>query len=84
MIDHRIDLPATATDVLIKYKEEYLNEFEVGEVVEFDNVYFLSDSNHKVKPSKAERLVNNGFDDNDGYYRIIIGDQLGYRYQILE
>ena len=80
MIDHRIDLPSTSSDALIKYKDEYLTDFEVNEIVEFENIYYLSDLNHKYKPTKAERLVNNGFDDNDGYYRIVVGDQLGYRY----
>ena len=74
MIDHRIDLPSSSSDVLIKYKEEYLTEFEVTEIVEFDKIYYLADNNHKFKPTKAERLVNNGFDDNDGYYRIVNGD----------
>jgi hypothetical protein len=27
-------------------------------------------------------LVNNGFDDEEGYYRLKVGDQIGYRYEI--
>jgi dual specificity tyrosine-phosphorylation-regulated kinase 2/3/4 len=27
-------------------------------------------------------LVNNGFDDEEGYYRLKAGDQIGYRYEI--
>lgn len=70
MIDHRIELPASSADALIKYKEDYLTDFEVTEVVEFEQIYYLANNSHKVKPTKAERLVNNGFDDADGYYRI--------------
>ena len=31
-----------------------------------------------------ERLVNNGFDDNEGYYRFSKGDQISYRYEVRE
>jgi dual specificity tyrosine-phosphorylation-regulated kinase 2/3/4 len=31
-----------------------------------------------------ERLVNNGFDDEEGYYRISKGDHIAYRFQIIE
>lgn len=70
MIDNKIDLPSTSSDVLIKYKEDYLTEYEISEIVEFDQIYFLATNNHKINPTKVERLVNNGFDDADGYYRI--------------
>lgn len=36
MIDNKIDLPSTSSDVLIKYKEDYLTEYEISEIVEFD------------------------------------------------
>lgn len=29
-------------------------------------------------------MVNNGFDDNEGYYRYSKGDQISYRYEIQE
>ena len=74
MIDNKIELPSSPSDVLIKYKDEYLTEYEVNEVNEFEQIYFLSNNNHKVKPTKSERLVNNGFDDADGYYKIVVGD----------
>ena len=80
MIDHRIELPSSSAEVIIKYREDYLTEFELTEVIEFEQIYYLASNAHKTKPTKAERLVNNGFDDADGYYKIIIGDHLGYRY----
>jgi hypothetical protein len=30
----------------------------------------MGDNDIKVKPTKLERLVNNGFDDEEGYYRV--------------
>ena len=38
----------------------------------------------KYAPTKLERLVNNGFDDNEGYYRIVSGDQINYRFELIE
>jgi len=51
-----------------------LSNFEKTEIDEFDKIYYLADKDKKYKPTKLERLVNNGFDDNDGYYRIVKGD----------
>ena len=47
---------------------------------EYEKVYFMCDNETKIKPSKLERLVNNGFDDEEGYYRIQKGDHIAYRY----
>jgi len=47
-------------------------------------VYFLAPKKNKYNPTKLERLVNNGFDDQEGYYKIVSGDQIGYRFQIIE
>ena len=38
----------------------------------------------KINATKLERLVNNGFDDEEGYYRIQKDDHVAYRYQIIE
>jgi dual specificity tyrosine-phosphorylation-regulated kinase 2/3/4 len=80
MVDNKIELPVSSSEAIIKYKEDYLSDIEINEIVEFSSVYYLSYKENKIKPTKAERLVNNGFDDADGYYRIVNGDQLGYRY----
>jgi hypothetical protein len=44
----------------------------------------LCENTVKLKPSKSERLVNNGFDDEEGYYKIQKGDHIAYRYQLIE
>jgi hypothetical protein len=74
MIDNRIDLPISSAEALIKYKDEFLNEYEENEITEFTTIYFLSYKDNKIKPTKVERLVNNGFDDTDGYYKIVVSD----------
>lgn len=50
--------------------EQYLTDFERTEVDEYDQLYYLAENSSKIKPTKLERLVNNGFDDEEGYYRI--------------
>lgn len=34
----------------------------------------MASKEQKIWPTKTERLQNNGFDDNDGYYKIKFGD----------
>ena len=74
MIDHKIELPATSSDALKKYKDDYLSEFEETEIDKKKKVFYIAKNENKVKPTKSERLVNNGFDDSDGYYKIVVGD----------
>ena len=54
--------------------KDYLSIHEVTEVSEYDEIFYLAPPDKKYKPTKLERLVNNGFDDSDGYYRLVSGD----------
>lgn len=58
----------------------YLSIHEQTEVVEFEEIFYLAKADQKYQPTKLERLVNNGFDDSEGYYRIVSGDQINYRF----
>ena len=62
--------------------EEYLSNFERTEVDEFEEIWFLAPNSCKYQATKLERLVNNGFDDDEGYYRFTKGDQISYRYEV--
>ena len=48
--------------------------------MEYETIYYLAHNDSKTKATKAERLVNNGFDDSEGYYKIEANDQIAYRY----
>jgi len=61
-----------------------LTDFEKTEIEEYDHVYYLSENDTKIKPTKLERLVNNGFDDDEGYYRVKKNDHIAYRFQLIE
>ena len=67
----QLDFPMKLADIK---KDEvsgtYLTNFEKTEVEEYEKVYYLCDNKQKIQPTKLERLVNNGFDDEEGYYRI--------------
>lgn len=76
-IEFPID-PATAKKEQIASK--FLTDFERTEVDEYDQLFYLADNNTKIKPTKLERLVNNGFDDEEGYYRVQKGDHIAYRF----
>jgi hypothetical protein len=47
-----------------------LTEFELTEIDEYEWLYYLCENEYKIKATKLERLVNNGFDDKQGYYRV--------------
>ena len=67
-----------------KVPDSHLTAFERTEVDEYEEVWFVAPDEKKYKPTKLERLVNNGFDDEEGYYRFHEGDQIAYRYENIE
>lgn len=60
--------------------DNFLTTFEQTEIDEYEQLFYLCTNDEKIKPTKLERLVNNGFDDEEGYYRIQKGDHIAYRY----
>lgn len=60
--------------VRAKEFQDKLTLHEKTEILDFDHVYYMASKENKYHPSKLERLVNNGFDDEEGYYRMVKGD----------
>ncbi len=80
-----LDFPILPSQAKKKHlADKYLTEFELTEVDEYEQLYYLCENEYKIKPTKLERLVNNGFDDEEGYYRISKGDHIAYRFQMIE
>ena len=86
--------PATA----VKFWGRGMSTFEKGEVVDYPNVWYCSDSSVSKtgrgdpSPTSASKtsenatsvgVANLGFDDEIGNYVIVQGDHLVYRYEIL-
>lgn len=60
-----------------------LTLFEKKEILEYPERYFVGEIKNKIN-SNFQNINNNGFDDADGSYIIIIGDHIEYRYEIVK
>jgi dual specificity tyrosine-phosphorylation-regulated kinase 2/3/4 len=74
------NLPTTAEKAIESYGD-YLCELEKREMMEFKTVYFLGIGSKKVGPDP--NLPNFGYDNDKGDYKIVIGDHLDFRYEII-
>ena len=43
-----------------------------------------SKDNRHLKSVLGSKDPNNGFDRNGGFYKVVVGDQLAYRFEVLE
>ena len=59
-----------------------LTEYEQSEIKEYSLLFYISTKEKKINVNYFEK--NFGFDDDKGNYKIITGDHLMYRYEILE
>lgn len=75
-----VTFPLTPVQAIENFKD-YLSEFELTEIFEFNEIWFYPTNVKKVTNNIC--LNNNGFDNEKGDYKIHIGDHIAYRYQIL-
>ncbi len=69
-----------------------LSQYERKEVLKFSEVYYLGSSESKeqrnfknILTSRSNSLSqNHGFDRNGGLYKVIPGDHIAYRYEIIK
>jgi dual specificity tyrosine-phosphorylation-regulated kinase 2/3/4 len=64
-----------------------LNIYEKGEIIDYkDGVWFCGSKQAKkhVGDISAAGTTNFGYDDERGDYNIIMGDHLGYRYEVID
>ena len=60
----------------------HLSKFEQVEILDYSEIYFLGMKAAKVKiESKGE---NFGFDDERNDYKLVVADQIAYRFEILQ
>lgn len=67
-------LPMTGTQALLLY-EDYLTETEKKEIEKYEMVYFFG--------GRVGKLDGN-FEDEHGAYKVVFGDHLAFRYEIIE
>ena len=62
------------TRALLDYFE-CLTEYEHNEISLYDEIYFIGENCTKLRGK---------YDDDEGYYKAVVGDHLGFRYQVKE
>jgi dual specificity tyrosine-phosphorylation-regulated kinase 2/3/4 len=65
-----------------RYFKYLLSPFEQGEVLEYNEIYFLGLSAEKIKNYSVS--CNYGYDDERGDYKVVPNDHIGYRFEVLE
>lgn len=59
-----------------------LTDFEKGEILDYQEIYFLGLGASKINGSPKEEF-NYGYDDDKGDYKVVMKDHIGYRYEVL-
>ncbi|OMJ75725.1 hypothetical protein SteCoe_25062 [Stentor coeruleus] len=60
---------------------QHITKFEQAELLDYSEVYYLGINSNKIKGDINEE--NYGYDDDRNDYKIVIGDHIAYRYEIL-
>jgi hypothetical protein len=70
--------PLTSIQALKKYGKE-LSDFEKGELLDYETIYYMGNG---IARYNAES--EGGYDDERGDYNTYVGEQVGYRYEIID
>ena len=73
-------LPVSPETTLSLFKP-HLSPYEQAEILKYPEVYCIGIGSNKVKNIQQH---NFGYDDEEGNYKIITGDHIAYRYEILQ
>ncbi|KAK9480189.1 hypothetical protein V1514DRAFT_318463 [Lipomyces japonicus] len=77
-------VPTTAISALEAVKIGNLDIYEKGEILDYRVVNFYgSPGTKKIVGNMTAHSSNYGFDDEKGDYKIVVGDHLAYRYEII-
>jgi dual specificity tyrosine-phosphorylation-regulated kinase 2/3/4 len=58
----------------------FLTTYECSEIFGFPDIYFVGNRDNKIDPEPDDDYF---FDDDSDNYRLIVGDHLAYRYEVL-
>lgn len=61
-----------------------LTTYEQGEILGYQEVYYIGIGAKKTKPDPSAGSSNVGYDDERGDYKVVSGDHIAYRYEILD
>lgn len=74
--------PLTPSELIKRYSS-HLTEMEFDELKLFDEIWYFGQSANKVN-AKSGTSMNCGYDDENGNYKIVEHDHIGYQYEVLE
>ena len=72
-------MPTTPATVL-KLFFNRMNNFEQAEILNYHEIYFIGNGKNIVKDQLSK---NYGYDDDRGDYKIVLGDHIAYRYEMI-
>ena len=70
--------PMTTVQVLKKFGKD-LSDFEKAELLDYETIYYMGNG---IARYNAE--IEGGYDDERGDYNTYVGEQVGYRYEIID
>jgi len=67
---------------VLTHQVKHLTTYEQSEVLAYKFVYYFGKSAEKIHANKMLDY-NDGFDEQDGEYKIVVHDHISYRYEII-
>lgn len=84
MIDAKPEFPLSPQQTLQHYSE-FLSDFEKKEILQYKNIFYINQCPPQpLSPEKdAKYYKNNGYDDERGDYKLLVHEQVLYRFEIV-
>ncbi|OMJ92280.1 hypothetical protein SteCoe_4937 [Stentor coeruleus] len=76
-----IKIPSTPSSILKLFTSQ-LSSYEQNEILSYNEIYYIGIGSKKIKNNL--NAANYGYDDERGDFKVIIGDHISYRYEILK
>lgn len=68
----------------VRFYSNLLTDFEKTEILEFSEVYYIGNQQVAKIEGSPHLEFNFGYDDENGDYKYIKNDHIGYRYEVLK
>ncbi|CAK6969948.1 dual specificity tyrosine-phosphorylation-regulated kinase 4-like [Scomber scombrus] len=84
-----VERTALTPETVLRESKSYLTDYELEEVKGYKEVWFLGEKAHKTRYSnltenKDNKSANFGYDNKEGFYKVVMNDHLAYRYEVLQ
>ena len=80
--ENMVCLPYAPSTVLKLYRDR-ISTYEQKEIEKYSEIWFYGGDAKKIN-AEPGKPFNNGFDDENGSYKKVTNDHIGYRYETLE